>query len=43
MASIKATRNIRQDEEIFISYGSRYRMPEFEDIRYYTKSHPTKY
>lgn len=32
--SIKASRNIRNNQEIYLSYGPNYRMPQDEDIHY---------
>ncbi len=42
-ASLKAKRNIRNNEEIFLGYGRAYRMPNVEHVRYYTKPYSTKY
>jgi len=42
-AVLKATRNIRQDEEIFVGYGNQYRLPHEEGVHYYTKKYPTMY
>jgi hypothetical protein len=41
--SIKASRNIRQGEEIFLAYGNRYHLPHVEGVHYYTKKYATKY
>jgi hypothetical protein len=41
--SLKANRNIKQGEEIFLSYGSRYNLPQVENVHYYTKNYPTKF
>jgi hypothetical protein len=41
--SIKASRNIRNNEEIFVAYGGGYHMPEEEGTSYFTKTYPTKY
>lgn len=42
-AVLKATKNIRQDQEIFCDYGDDYHLPEDEGFHYYTKPYPTMY
>jgi hypothetical protein len=42
-ASIKATVNIKQNQEIFLSYGRSYKMPNEENVHYYTRGYNTKY
>jgi len=41
--SIKATKNIRNGEEIFIPYGRSYRFPQQEPFDYKTKPYPSLY
>jgi hypothetical protein len=41
--SIKATKNIRNNEEIFIPYGRSYHFPQQENVHYYSKPYPSQY
>jgi hypothetical protein len=40
-ASIRATRNIKQGEEILLSYGRSYKLPHIEGVSYQTRKYPT--
>jgi hypothetical protein len=41
--SVKASRNITNNSEIFIAYGNSYRLPHEEGVTYQTKPYETKY
>jgi hypothetical protein len=41
--TLKANKNIRNNQEIYVPYSTGYHLPEQEGIHYYTKNWATKY